>query len=48
LVGYCHFYNKQQKRSEGCRIRVCDYLTVFGKKMSDSEENVLEHIEAAA
>jgi hypothetical protein len=30
-------------------LKVCDYLTVFGKKMSDSEEdNVLERIEAAA
>jgi hypothetical protein len=30
-------------------LKVCGYLTVFGKKMSDSEEdNVLERIEAAA
>jgi hypothetical protein len=30
-------------------LKVCDYLTVFGKKMSDSEEdNVLERIVAAA
>jgi hypothetical protein len=30
-------------------LKFCDYLTVFGKKMSDSEEdNVLERIEAAA
>jgi hypothetical protein len=30
-------------------LKVWDYLAVFGKKMSDSEEdNVLERIEAAA
>jgi hypothetical protein len=30
-------------------LKVCDYLTIFGKKNCDSEEdNVLEPIEAAA
>jgi hypothetical protein len=44
LVGYCHFYNKQRKRSEDCSI--FKSLRLF---MSDSEEdNVLERIEAAA
>jgi hypothetical protein len=51
LVGYCHFYNKQRKRSEDCRIfkSLGLFSCFWKKKMSDSEEdNVLERIEAAA
>jgi hypothetical protein len=50
LVGYCHFYNKQRKRSEDCRIfKSLRLFNCFWKKKSDSEEdNVLGRIEAVA
>jgi hypothetical protein len=52
LVGYCHLYNKQRKRSEDCRIfKSLRLFNCFWKKKSDSEseeDNVLERIEAAA